>query len=159
MFEDIGTPGDLDAVQQAFADWLVSRLDATYFHWLAEHDGRAVGSAGVMLLDWPPSPRDPRGGLGFVYNVYVHAGHRRRGIARTLMLAIHEWAQERGLGAIALHASDDGQPLYETLGYAPTNEMRLDLLALARGEAPAPRPAAPVHPPPNARGRKPSSRG
>ena len=159
MFEDIGTPGDLDAVQQAFAEWLVSRLDRTYFHWLVEHDGRAIGSAGAMLLDWPPSPRDPRGGLAFVYNVYVHAGHRRRGIARALMLAVHEWAQERGLGAIALHASDDGQPLYETLGYVPTNEMRLDLLALARSERPAPQAAAPDMPPPNARGRKPSSRG
>ena len=57
-----------------------------------------------------------------------------------LMLAVHDWARERGLGAVALHASEDGQPLYEALGYRPTNEMRLDLLA-----------------PPNARGRKPSS--
>ena len=140
MFEDIGTPGDLDAVERAFATWLTSRLDQTYFHWLVEHEGSPVASAGVMLLDWPPSPRDPRGGLGFVYNVYVHAGHRRRGIARVLMLAVHDWARDRELGAVALHASDDGQPLYEALGYVPTNEMRLDLL-------------------PNARGRKPSSRG
>jgi GNAT superfamily N-acetyltransferase len=140
MFEDIGTPGDLDAVERAFTAWLESRLDRTYFHWLAEHDGLPIGSAGVMLLDWPPSPRDPRGGLGFVYNVYVHAGHRRRGIAMALMLAVHDWARARGLGAVALHASEDGQPLYEALGYRPTNEMRLDLLA-----------------PPNARGRKSSS--
>jgi hypothetical protein len=53
------------------------------------------------------------------------------------MLAVHEWARERGLGAVALHASDDGQPLYEALGYRPTNEMRLDLRPNARGPKPS----------------------
>lgn len=163
MFEDIGVSANLDAVQQAFGDWLPARLDRTYFHWLAVHEGRAIGSAGVMLLDWPPSPRDPRGGLGFVYNVYVDPGHRRRGIARALMLALHEWAGERELGAMSLHASEHGRPLYEALGYMPTNEMRIDFLALARGEWPAPPVAAPAGSLPgalpNASGRRPSSRG
>ena len=166
MFEDIGVTANLDVVAQAFADWLPARLDRTYFHWLAVHGGRAIGSAGAMLLDWPPSPRDPRGGLGFVYNVYVDAGHRRRGIARALMLALHEWARVRELGAMALHASEHGRPLYEALGYVPTNEMRIDFLALARGEWPAPPVAAPagslpngVPDAPNVRGPRPSSRG
>ena len=167
MFEDIGVSANLDVVQQAFADWLPARLDRTYFHWLAMDDGCAIGSAGVMLLDWPPSPRDPRGGLGFVYNVYVDPAHRRRGIARALMLALHEWAGERELGAMALHASEHGRPLYEALGYMPTNEMRIDFLALARGEWPAPPVAAPAgasgsvlpDAAPNVREQRPSSRG
>lgn len=127
MFEDIGVAHNLDVVEQAFAGWLPSRLDRTYFHWLAEHEGRPVGSAGVLLLDWPPSPRDPRGGLGFIYNVYVEPAHRRRGLARATLEVLHAWARERGLGALALHASEDGRPLYETLGYVPTNEMRVKL--------------------------------
>jgi GNAT superfamily N-acetyltransferase len=171
MFEDLGATTDLDAVERAFAAWLPARLDATYFHWLADHEGDAIASAGILLLDWPPSPRDPRGGLGFVYNVYVAPVHRRRGLARALMLALHEWAQARGLGAVALHASEHGRPLYEALGYLPTNEMRIDFLAIARGEWPAPPIAPPIAPPagasagalpeslPNARGRRPSSRG
>lgn len=131
MFEEIGSTQNLDLVERAFADWLPSRLDATYFHWLATHDARPIGSAGVLLLDWPPSPRDPRGGLGFIYNVYVEREHRRRGIARATLELLHQWAHERDLGALALHASEDGRPLYETLGYEPTNEMRIDLLARA----------------------------
>lgn len=137
MFEDIGVAGDLDLVERAFAGWLPARLDQSYFHWLAERDGQPVGSAGVLLLDWPPSPRDPRGGLGFIYNVYVEPAHRRRGLARATLLVLHQWARRRGLGALALHASADGQPLYETLGYLPTNEMRIDFLARERGEWPA----------------------
>ena len=138
MFEDIGAAQNLDRVERAFAEWLPSRLDQTYFHWLAEHGGQPIGSAGVLLLDWPPSPRDPRGGLGFIYTVYVEPAHRRRGVARGMLEVLHQWARERDLGALALHASEDGRPLYETLGYLPTNEMRIDFLAIARGEWPAP---------------------
>jgi GNAT superfamily N-acetyltransferase len=138
MFEDIGATRNLEQVERAFTDWLPLRLDQTYFHWLAAHDRRPVGSTGVLLLDWPPSPRDPRGGLGFVYNVYVEPAHRRRGVARALLEALHGWARGRGLGALALHASEDGRPLYEALGYLPTNEMRIDFLAIERGEWPAP---------------------
>lgn len=47
-------------------------------------------------------------------------------------------AQARGSGALALHASEDGRLLYETLGYMPTNEMPIDFHAIARGEWPAP---------------------
>jgi GNAT superfamily N-acetyltransferase len=138
MFEEIGSAQNLDLVERAFAGWLPARLDQTYFHWLAAADGRAIGSAGVLLLDWPPSPRDPRGGLGFIYNVYVEPAHRRRGLARAKLELLHQWAHARGLGALALHASEDGRPLYEALGYLPTNEMRIDFLAIARGEWPAP---------------------
>ena len=30
-----------------------------------------------------------------------------------------------GITVVILHASDDGRPLYEAVGFKPTNEMRL----------------------------------
>ena len=55
---------------------------------------------------------------------------RNRGIARQIMLTILAWVKERGLRSVNLHASDEGRPLYERLGFEATNEMRLrfDLL-------------------------------
>ncbi|HEX2781452.1 MAG TPA: GNAT family N-acetyltransferase [Gemmatimonadaceae bacterium] len=129
IFEEAGRTQYLELVERNFAAWLAERLDATYFHWLAEGEGRPVGGAGLLLLDWPPSPRDPRGGIGYVYNVYVEPAHRRRGVARAVLEALHAWARERELGAVALHATDAGRPLYEALGYTPTSEMRLMLAA------------------------------
>jgi hypothetical protein len=35
---------------------------------------------------------------------------------------------ERKVRRIVLHASDYGRPLYERLGFVPTNEMRLETL-------------------------------
>jgi hypothetical protein len=35
------------------------------------------------------------------------------------------WAREERLDRVVLHASAEGRPLYERLGFVPTNEMRL----------------------------------
>ena len=55
--------------------------------------------------------------LAFVYNVYTEPAHRRRGLARAIMDAIHTWCREAGVTSVALNASPDGRPLYEALGY------------------------------------------
>jgi hypothetical protein len=41
------------------------------------------------------------------------------------MLTILEWLKQRGFRAVNLHASREGRPLYEKLGFEATNEMRL----------------------------------
>jgi hypothetical protein len=38
-----------------------------------------------------------------------------------------DWCRTQGFMNVTLHASDKGRPLYESLGFEPTNEMRLDL--------------------------------
>ena len=43
--------------------------------------------------------------LAFVYNVYTEPAHRRRGLARLIMDAIHAWCREEGIGSMALNAS------------------------------------------------------
>jgi GNAT superfamily N-acetyltransferase len=88
-----------------------------------------VGGAGVWLLPLWPNPMAGRSTdaaiQGLVLNVFVHPDHRRRGLARALMLALESACAERGVARLFLHASPDGRALYESLGYAPTNEMRL----------------------------------
>ena len=72
------------------------------------HDGSAVTTAPVPL----------------VVNVYTEPDVRGRGIARALMNRLMEWARSRGCDRVLLHASDAGRPLYQSLGFVPTNEMR-----------------------------------
>ena len=50
---------------------------------------------------------------------------RRQGIARRLMDIALDWCRANGIRAVILHASDDGQKLYEQLGFRSTNEMRI----------------------------------
>jgi GNAT superfamily N-acetyltransferase len=50
-------------------------------------------------------------------SVYTKPGYRRRGISRALLgLAIEE-GRKRGLRRLVLHPTDDGRPLYESLGF------------------------------------------
>jgi GNAT superfamily N-acetyltransferase len=52
---------------------------------------------------------------------------RRRGVARQLMLTMIDWCRTQGFVQVDLHASKQGKPLYESLGFQPTTEMRLKL--------------------------------
>jgi GNAT superfamily N-acetyltransferase len=57
----------------------------------------------------------------------VYPDFRRKGIARDLMKIMIDWCRTEGFAAVYLHASKDGRPLYEALGFEPTTEMRLKL--------------------------------
>jgi predicted GNAT family acetyltransferase len=62
-----------------------------------------------------------------IFNVYTEPEVRQQGVAHELMLLMIGWLREQGFRSVVLHASDAGRHLYETLGFQPTNEMRLRL--------------------------------
>ncbi len=119
MFTDMGVAMDAAALEAAFRAWLAELMPAgTYRAWLVETaDGTVVGGGGITILPWPPGPHYPGDRLAFVYNVYTDRPHRRRGLARLVMDAIHTFCREAGITSLALNASGDGQPLYTSLGY------------------------------------------
>jgi len=129
MFRDMGegTVEELDRMAEVAGPWLARALaDGLYRHWLAlEGTGRVVGGGGVLLCSWPASPKDPCSERAVILNMYTEPEFRRQGIARQIMLTILAWVKERGLRSVNLHASADGRPLYEKLGFVATNEMRL----------------------------------
>jgi len=119
MFTDMGVPFDGPALAESFRRWLAVEMPAgTYRAWLVETpDGQIAGGGGLSVLPWPPSPQDLGGRIAVVYNVYTEPGHRRRGLARRLMETIHGWCRAADVTSIALNASQDGRPLYESMGY------------------------------------------
>jgi len=119
MFEEMGLVIQRRPLGAAFTSWLSLQLPSgTYRAWVVEDaTGKVVAGAGITMLTWPPGPRELSGTLPIVYNVYTEASHRRHGLARALMEAIHEWCRERGFRVIGLAASRFGRPLYESLGY------------------------------------------
>lgn len=129
MFSDMGTRFDRGAMAAAFEPWVRHAMASGVYHgWVAASaDGAIAGGAGLTVLPWPPGPHCFAGRIAYVYNVYTERAHRRRGVARRLMDALHAWCRDNGIGLVALHPSDDGRALYESMGYTPTNEMRVML--------------------------------
>jgi GNAT superfamily N-acetyltransferase len=120
MFTDMGVPLDAPLLEREFRAWLGEMMpNGTYRAWVVEAEARAiVAGGGMTILPWPPGPRYMGSRLAFVYNVYTEPAHRRRGLARLLMDAMHAWGRAHGIASMALNASRDGQPLYEAMGYA-----------------------------------------
>jgi GNAT superfamily N-acetyltransferase len=122
MFSDMGVAIDELALTRAFRPWVEDALtNGTYRAWVVEDaesgNPPIVAGGGITVLPWPPGPRYLSDRLAFVYNLYTEPPHRRRGLARMLMNAIHEWCRANGIKSIALNASEDGRPLYEAIGY------------------------------------------
>lgn len=120
---DAEHPGWREGFVQFFRD-KQARGDAQLFY--AERDGEVVGMAAFSVLDEYRAAAfgKPR---GWVNSVYVLPALRRHGIAKELMLAGLDWLRRRGCVMARLRTSDEGQPLYETLGFVAGSEMELDL--------------------------------
>jgi GNAT superfamily N-acetyltransferase len=130
MYEDMGckNPSALDLMQRTSEDFVRSNITSgAYRQWFAEiAEFQVIGGVAVFIYPWVSSPNYPRPERAYVLNMYVDPKYRRQGVARALMKEAINWCRRQGFRRIQLHASEEGKPLYETLGFRPTNEMRLE---------------------------------
>ena len=85
-------------------------------------DEKVVGCATMCYIDLIPSFHRPSGKIAHLMNVYTNSQYRRQGIAfHLLSILIHE-AKEKGITKISLDATELGRPLYEKLGFVPSND-------------------------------------
>lgn len=140
MFFDMGhhDPAALDAMEEAFLPWVRQKMETfEYLGWLAiDDDGSVAAGLGLWLMDWPPHMVAPGQRRGNILNVYTRPGSRRHGLGRKLTENAIDWCRTHGIRSIILHASDDGRELYRSLGFEPTNEMRLQLKRVVDSGAP-----------------------
>lgn len=132
MFREMGHAGDrvswacADDLSREFFERALRR--GHYHGWLWEDaDGRVVAGGGVILIDYHPSPANPRLRRPWVVNMYTEPDWRHKGLARQTMQAMIEWTRQEGYANLFLHASEAGRPLYELLGFTASNEMKLKL--------------------------------
>src|SRR2546428_3245071 len=137
MFRDMGElpAGVYDTLIDAARAYLTQAVtDGRYVGWVAELDAGSreiVGGAGLQLRELLPRAdvareRLVRGPQGLIVNVYTERAWRRKGVADALMRELLQWCRGNGIESVVLHASDEGRPLYEKLGFRSTNEMRYD---------------------------------
>jgi GNAT superfamily N-acetyltransferase len=130
MFFDMGYRDEtaLDSMATKFCPWLLSKMNCgEYLAWLAIAPNQSIAAGtGLWLMDWPPHMigNRPRGNI---VNVYTALEFRRRGLARELVKVAMQWCRSNEVDTVILHASQDARGLYESMGFAGTNEMRIQL--------------------------------
>lgn len=102
--------------------------DQIYVAFVATEGNDVIGSGAILVHASLPRPASDSDRAGRVQSVYVVPAARRRGIARDIMEGLLAYARERRLISLSLHPSDEARGLYESLGFATANEMRLDLV-------------------------------
>ncbi|SFR99365.1 Acetyltransferase (GNAT) domain-containing protein [Mitsuaria sp. PDC51] len=108
-----------DAARRAgYAEWVRPRIGSRrYIGFFAMHEGRVIGGAGVVLLDWGPTRANPAGQMGRVANVLTDAALRGRGIATDLVARAMAACEALGVREFNLGATPEGKGLYRSLGF------------------------------------------
>ena len=131
MFEATGLldPNQAAELEDAVRRYVARAMaDGTFHAWLVDADGVAVAGGGIQLRTLMPRPGYVGGEPeALVVSMWTEPEHRRRGLGRRVITAMLDWCRARGIRRLTLHASTAGRPLYAALGFAPTNEMRLEL--------------------------------
>ena len=105
-----------------FAAWF-EREQAHRVFWLAEMDGRPVGSMNLMVFTRMPRPGRPPGRWGYLGNAFVLAAHRNRGVGRQLLDAVLGHAASQGFVRVVLSPSDRSIPFYLRAGFRAADEL------------------------------------
>ncbi len=127
MFVDAGRADNqiLDVMVEHFEPWVERMLaEGKYIGWITTAAGQVVASAGLLILDWPPHPLDPRQDKrGYLLNVFVEPEFRRKRLATHLIEVALSEARRRKIRVVALHSTESGRVLYESNDFRRTDEM------------------------------------
>lgn len=132
MFHDMGHHDEaaLDQLVSTSREFVKHGLaEGTYRGWFAvTAAAKVVAGVGLWIMPWPARPDDPKqSNRAYLLNVYTAPDFRGQGLSRRLTQKAIEWCRQQGFAMLWLHASNLGRPIYESLGFQPTNEMKVDI--------------------------------
>jgi GNAT superfamily N-acetyltransferase len=79
--------------------------------------GTAVACGGVTVATRLPGPGVPSARFGYIQWMVTDPEYRRRGHGKAVFEAILAWLRVRGVTAMELHATPEGEALYRKYGF------------------------------------------
>lgn len=89
---------------------------------IAVDENKIVGCATISYINIMPTYSHPTGNRAHLMNVYTNKNYRRQGIAKQMVGMLIEEAKSKGATEISLDATEDGRPLYKSLGFKENKE-------------------------------------
>jgi len=128
MFNEMGRlpEAEMGSFEREAAPMIEAAIEGgIYRAWFAEDaSGDIIAGGGIQLRPLLPRPESRQAPEAIILNMYVEPAHRRRGLARRLLEEMLDWCRSQSIVRIVLHPSDQGRPLYESMGFQPTGELR-----------------------------------
>lgn len=114
----------------ATENYLHTALPSEQFtSYIATINDTVVSMSGITFFERPPYIGNLEGKEAYILNMYTLPEHRGNGIAKQLLERCIEECKKKQVKRTWLHASEDGEPLYQKAGFSyKTNEMELFLL-------------------------------
>ena len=108
---------DLATIKKELPGYFQVHLNRDLFVYVIKNGQSIVSCAFLLIVEKPMSPAFINGRTGIVLNVYTCPSCRRRGCARIIMEALLSEARKMEISEIELKATEDGYPLYRSLGF------------------------------------------
>ncbi len=123
-----GATEEIDLVP-ALRDYYERHMaDGTFFSWIAEDDGKMIGTGGISIVEKPPYFGCTSGRIALLSSMFTDSAYRRQGIAKEILRRLTDEARERGCSVVQITASDMGVLLYTDFGFVKnSNFMQLKL--------------------------------
>jgi GNAT superfamily N-acetyltransferase len=84
---------------------------------VVDDDETVVACGAVTVETRLPGPGVPTARYGYIQWMVTDPEHRRRGHGKAVFEAILAWLRERGVTAVELHATREGEALYRKYGF------------------------------------------
>ncbi|BBF44043.1 histone acetyltransferase HPA2 and related acetyltransferases [Lachnospiraceae bacterium KM106-2] len=112
-----GQDEEIEQVKKQLPDYFARHVEKDLFCYIAEEEGRLIGSAFLIVIEKPANLSFPHGRVGTVLNVYTDKEYRNKGIAKNLMKMLIEDGKKMGLDYVSLEATKAGYPVYKKVGF------------------------------------------
>jgi len=94
-----------------------SIADGSYVCYLAKHNEEWVGIGGMVIRQQPGGFKIPNGRIAYIMNMYTRANYRKQGVAKRILQLLMDEAKTLSCEALELHATKEGEPVYQKAGF------------------------------------------
>ncbi len=84
---------------------------------IVKRENEILSTALLLVIHKPANPNFIHGKVGEVLNAYTKPEYRHQGMAKGIMMNLLAYAKESGLDFVELSATEQGYPLYKSLGF------------------------------------------
>ncbi len=108
---------ELAILEEDLPHYFSKNLNKTIFAYICRNEQEIAACALLLVVEKPMSPAFINGKTGTVLNVYTKPEYRHKGYAKKLMNILLEDAAAMELCVVELKATEDGYPLYKSIGF------------------------------------------